>query len=223
MTEATFENRPFLHLRATYGYDLLMRLLGALWFLGLAIFTAFTMTNAINTPTSLLAKSCLVMFYLIFCLLISIRPRAKAQAYGFLPRLAAFVGTYMPWTMVFFAAPTNSALLNLMSSVCVIAGMALAIFTVLHLGKAFSLVPQARMLVRSGPYRWLRHPLYVCEEIAVFGALLQFPSPITALIFATHVGIQVCRIIYEEKLLRETFPEYREYSASTWRLIPFVW
>ena len=186
MSEATFENRPFLHLRATYGYDLVMRLLGALWFLGLAIFTAFTITNAIQTPTSLLAKSCLVMLYLIFCLLISIRPRAKAQAYGFLPRLAAFVGTYMPWTMVFFAAPTNSALLNLMSSVCVIAGMALAIFTVLHLGKAFSLVPQAR-------------------------------------IFATHIGIQVCRIIYEEELLRETFPEYREYSASTWRLIPFVW
>jgi protein-S-isoprenylcysteine O-methyltransferase Ste14 len=223
MSEATFENRPFLHLRATYGYDLVMRLLGALWFLGLAIFTALTMTNANNTPTSLLAKSCLVMFYLIFCLLISIRPRAKAQAYGFLPRLVAFVGTYMPWTMVFFAAHTNSALRNLMSSVCVIAGMALAIFTVLHLGKAFSLVPQARMLVRSGPYRWLRHPLYVCEEIAVFGTLLQCPSPITALIFAAHIGIQVCRIIYEEKLLRESFPEYREYAASTWRLIPFVW
>src|SRR6516165_6489349 len=122
MSEATFENRPFLHLRATDGYDLVMRSLGVLWFLGLAIFTAFTMTNANNTPTSLLAKSCLVMFYLIFCLLISIRPRAKAQAYGFLPRLAAFVGTYLPWTMVFFAALTNSALLNLMSSVCVIAG-----------------------------------------------------------------------------------------------------
>jgi protein-S-isoprenylcysteine O-methyltransferase Ste14 len=222
MSEVTFENRPFLHLRATYGYDLVTRLLGALWFFGLAIVTAFTMTKAI-TPTSLLAKSCLVTFYLIFGLLISIRPRAKAQAYGFLPRLAAFVGTYMPWTMVFFAALTNSTLLNLMSSVCVIAGIALAIFTVLHLGKAFSLVPQARMLVRNGPYRWLRHPLYVCEEIAVFGTLLQSPSPITALIFETHIGIQVCRIIYEEKLLLESFPEYREYSASTWRLIPFVW
>src|SRR6516165_5498027 len=120
MSEATFDNRPF-HLRATYGYDLVMRLLGALWFLGLAIATAFTMTNAM-TATSLVAKSCLIIFYLIFGLLISIRPRAKAQAYGFLPRLAAFVGTYLPWTMVFFAALTNSALLNLMSSVCVIAG-----------------------------------------------------------------------------------------------------
>jgi protein-S-isoprenylcysteine O-methyltransferase Ste14 len=125
--------------------------------------------------------------------------------------------------MVFFAALTNSALLNLISSVCVIAGMALAIFTVLHLGKAFSLVPQARMLVRSGPYRWLRHPLYVCEEIAVFGTLLQFLSPITALMFVTHIGIQVCRIVYEERLLRENLPEFREYAATTWRLIPLVW
>jgi protein-S-isoprenylcysteine O-methyltransferase Ste14 len=197
-----------------------MRLLGALWFLGLAVFTALTIANA--TPTSMLAKSSLVLVYLIFCLLISIRPPAKAQAYGFLPRLAAFIGTYMPWTMVFFAH-TNSALLNLMASVSLITGMALAIFTVVHLGKSFSIVPQARMLVRSGPYRWLRHPLYICEEIAVFGTLLQFLSPITALIFVTHIGVQVCRIVYEERLLRETFPEFRDYAASTWRLIPFVW
>jgi protein-S-isoprenylcysteine O-methyltransferase Ste14 len=198
-----------------------MRSLGALWFLGLAIFTGSTIVNV--TPTSLFAKSSLVLLYLTFCLLISIRPRAKAQAYGFLPRLAAFVGTYMPWAMVFFAAHTNSALLNSMSSVCVIAGVALAIFTVLHLGKSFSLVPQARMLVRTGPYRLIRHPLYACEGIAVFGTLLQFLSPITALIFVVHIWIQICRMLYEEKLLHETFPEYRNYAGSTWRLIPFVW
>jgi protein-S-isoprenylcysteine O-methyltransferase Ste14 len=188
------------------------------------MFTALTgANNATPTHLFLLAKSSLVIFYLIFCLLIFIRGRAKAQAYGFLPRLAAFVGTYMPWTMVFVSAHTNSALLNLMSSVCLIAGMALAIFTVLHLGTAFSIVPQARMLVRAGPYRWLRHPLYICEEIAIVGTLLQFLSPITVLILAAHIGIQICRILYEEKLLRETFPEYRDYAASTWRLIPFVW
>jgi protein-S-isoprenylcysteine O-methyltransferase Ste14 len=221
MSEAVLENRPFHRLRTTYGYDLVMRALGALWFLGLAIFMARTIANA--PPTSMLATSSLVLLYLLFCLLISIRPPAKAQAYGVRPRVAAFVGTYMPWTMVFFAAHITSTLLNLMSSVCLIAGMALAIFTVVHLGKAFSIVPQARMLVRSGPYRWLRHPLYVCEEIAVCGTLLQFLSPITALIFVTHIGIQVCRIVYEERLLRETFPEFRDYAASTWRLIPFVW
>jgi len=54
----------------------------------------------------------------------------------------------------------------------------------------------------------------------VFGILLQVLSPLTALIFVAHVGVQICRILYEEKLLRATLPDYGDIP---WRLIPFVW
>jgi protein-S-isoprenylcysteine O-methyltransferase Ste14 len=102
-------------------------------------------------------------------------------------------------------------------------GTVLAIISVWYLGKAFSLVPQGRKVVRNGPYRWIRHPLYAAEEIAVFGALLQFFSLITVIIFLVHIGVQICRIIYEERLLRQTFPEYNDYVATSWRLLPSVW
>jgi len=38
-----------------------------------------------------------------------------------------------------------------------------------------------------------------------------------------HIGVQVCRILYEEDLLRRNFPEYSSYEASRWRVIPYVW
>jgi len=47
------------------------------------------------------------------------------------------------------------------------------VYAVLHLGKSFSIMPQARRLVIGGPYRFVRHPLYFAEELAVIGVLIQ--------------------------------------------------
>ena len=84
-------------------------------------------------------------------------------------------------------------------------------------------MPQVRRLVLSGPYRYIRHPLYLSEEIALVGVVLQVMSPLTVLILVGHIAVQVSRILYEEKLLDKTLPQYHHYAASTWRLVPFVW
>jgi protein-S-isoprenylcysteine O-methyltransferase Ste14 len=215
--------RPFHRLRASRGYDLAMRTLGALWFLTLAVAVAVPDPHAPTTAPHLAAKACVVAFYIIMCALLLSRPPAKAQADGAAPRVAAFVGTYLPWTMAFLAKPTGSAALNLASAGFVLVGMTLTLVAVMQLGRAFSLVPQARKVVREGPYRWLRHPLYFAEELAVLGTMLQFLSPLTMAIFLAHVTVQICRIHYEEDLLRRTFPEYGAYAAGNWRLLPFVW
>ena len=94
--------------------------------------------------------------------------------------------------------------------------------TIRHLGSAFSLTPQARHVVKSGPYRYIRHPLYLAEEIAVAGVVLQSLSLATVAVLILHIGVQVCRIRYEEDLLGETCPEYST-TAARWRLIPYVW
>jgi protein-S-isoprenylcysteine O-methyltransferase Ste14 len=104
-----------------------------------------------------------------------------------------------------------------------LAGIIMMLVTIRHLGRSFSLVPQARSVVQTGPYRWIKHPLYLAEEIAIVGAVLQFLNPVTVFILVVHIGIQVCRILYEEDLLRRTCPEYASYEASRWRLIPYIW
>ena len=50
------------------------------------------------------------------------------------------------------------------------------IVVIFHLGRSFSIVPQARTLVRTGPYKFVRNPLYLAEEVALLGTLLQFYS-----------------------------------------------
>ncbi|MDA9435462.1 methyltransferase family protein [Bradyrhizobium sp. CCBAU 51627] len=200
-----------------------MQLFGGMWFLLLAVCVAFKISASLGDPwQSLLSRCCLGSFYLMLALLIMTRSPATAQAEGWLPRIAAFAGTYLPWMIGFFGK-SGEALPNLASTACVLVGMIMMLVTIRHLGGAFSLVPQARSVVQTGPYRWIKHPLYLAEEVAVLGVVLQFLTPVTAIVFVLHIAIQVCRIIYEEDLLRRTCPEYSGYEASRWRLIPYVW
>ncbi|WP_246667782.1 methyltransferase family protein [Bradyrhizobium macuxiense] len=171
---------------------------------------------------SLLSSSLVVVFYLLLALMVLTRAPAKAQAGGVLPRVAAFVGSYWPWTITFFPK-TEATLPNLASTFFVLAGLIMMLVTVRHLGRSFSLVPQARSVVQSGPYRWIKHPLYLSEEIVFLGVVLQHLSWMTVALLVLHVGIQVWRIHYEEDVLRRTLPEYSSYEASRWRLIPYVW
>ncbi len=83
-------------------------------------------------------------------------------------------------------------------------------------------MPQARALVRSGPYRLIRHPLYVGEIVAFGGVILTGFTIINLGIFLLLVSIQSYRAIQEEKVLEETIPEYSMYKATTNRFIPGI-
>src|ERR1700745_198913 len=206
-----------------WSYDRMMRLFGGMWFMLLALCVAIKIGASPTDPwPSLLSSYCLASFYTLLALLMQTRSPAKAQADGLLPRIAAFVGTYLPWTITFFGK-TEQALPNLLSTACVLIGMIMTLVTIRHLGRSFSLVPQARSVVQTGPYRWIKHPLYLSEEIAILGVVLQYLTPLTVTVLVLHIGVQVCRILYEEDLLRRNCPEYSSYEASRWRLIPYVW
>src|SRR5437763_15532887 len=104
-------------------YDRTMQLFGGMWFMLLALCVAIKIGASGNDPwPSLLSSFCLATFYLLLALLTMTRSPAKAQADGLLPRIAAFVGSYMPWTIGFFGK-TDQALPNLASTACVLIGM----------------------------------------------------------------------------------------------------
>ena len=206
----------------------LARLFGAAWFGLLAVVTVWGLRLkldagiTVDLAPSLLAGVSGIIFYATISLLILTRPPAKAQSAGLLPKVAALVGTYMPWSIAFFGK-SNDPLLNVISSICLVTGTIMVLVTIRHLGKAFSMVPQARSVVQTGPYRWIRHPLYASEGIAILGVVLQHLSLATVVVFVVQIAIQICRIHYEEGLLRRTLPGYTSYEASRWRLIPCVW
>jgi protein-S-isoprenylcysteine O-methyltransferase Ste14 len=220
-------------LRSAKGYSLAVRVLGGGWFLLLATAVAGptvrhlqVMSLADFSPTGwpkLLSSVLLVLFYVAACWLILLRPSPVARTDGLLPSLVAFAGTYFPWTIVLFTPGEASAGQDIASAVLLLVGTLLMVVVIAHLGRAFSIVPQARTLVRTGPYAFVRNPLYLAEEIALLGSLLQFYSLVTLIMILVHGALQVGRIFYEESLLRRTFPDYESYARSTSRLIPFVW
>jgi hypothetical protein len=126
-------------LSKTSSYDRTMQLFGGMWFMLLALGVAIKIGSSAHDPwPSILSSVCLAVFYVLLALLIITRPPAKAQANGRLPRIAAFVGTYMPWTIAFFGE-TDKALPNLASTACVLIGMIMMLVTIRHLGRSFSI------------------------------------------------------------------------------------
>lgn len=77
-------------------------------------------------------------------------------------------------------------------------------------------------LVTTGPYRFVRHPIYTAVCLFVWAAVLGSPS-IQTFVFATLATIgAVIRVSAEEHFLGQRYPEYRHYSRTTKRMVPFV-
>jgi protein-S-isoprenylcysteine O-methyltransferase Ste14 len=82
---------------------------------------------------------------------------------------------------------------------------------------------ETRQLVTSGPYSFVRHPLYAAEELAMLGLFMQFASIWTVLLLVVQFGFQLRRMHNEELVLIASFPEYDTYRQSTARLIPGIY
>jgi protein-S-isoprenylcysteine O-methyltransferase Ste14 len=78
-------------------------------------------------------------------------------------------------------------------------------------------------LVLQGPYRWIRHPLYLTAAIATLGIAMGYAQPWAALLAVVTFGFQIGRMHNEERVLAATFPEYADYAGRTKRLIPGIY
>ncbi len=81
--------------------------------------------------------------------------------------------------------------------------------------------PTAGGLVTTGPYRYVRHPLYASIALFAAAGALARPGPGSFFLLLVFAGIAL-RVVAEEELVTEKYPEYREYARRTRRLVPFV-
>lgn len=169
---------------------------------------------------TVLARMCQWMFIALFAILPIFRLRPIAKSNGIFPRLAPLAAIVLsPMFLFLERAPANLACNFISVAASLIAG-AMAVVTLTFLGRSFSIMPEARHLVTDGPYKIVRHPLYLCEILIVFAMFMQYRSVGAATLFILITVVEVARAIYEEAVLAHTFPDFEAYRRRTSFLIP---
>ena len=100
------------------------------------------------------------------------------------------------------------------------AGEAFAVASMLSLGRSFSIFSEVRELVTSGLYRFVRHPLYLGEMVAVWGYVIAWPAPWAIAAALAFTALQSWRARVEEGRLAAYHPAYAEYRMRAGFLWP---
>lgn len=228
--------RVWRELPASAIYEWVAHRAVALWFLLLAITLAIGLVDGARglDPVAggishaeiadLLSRFFTMAFFVTAAWLSLVRSRPVAKARGLLPRATALAAVTLLFVLPLLPRldPAPTSLLFLSAGLAFI-GNALALVVLNRLGRSFSVMSEARRLVTGGPYRIVRHPLYLTEEIAILGIFLPYWSWQALLLFLTHLAVQLLRLRNEERVLREAFADYADYARRTACLIPGIW
>jgi protein-S-isoprenylcysteine O-methyltransferase Ste14 len=174
------------------------------------LLAAFLRTGGIENLLLMLSEGLVVLFFLIRrrTTVISRNPGEWMLALGatLTPLLVAPGGA----VTVF---PQGAATVILM-------GMLVQLHAKLVLGRSVGLVPAHRGLKLSGPYRFLRHPMYAGYLLTHIGFLALNLTWWNAAVYSLAVTLLVPRLLLEERFLARD-PAYRDYSRQVRsRLIP---
>lgn len=108
-----------------------------------------------------------------------------------------------------------------------VSGILLGIWAILAMQPAnVSVLPEVRpqtRLVRRGPYRLIRHPMYTALLLFSGALLLNAFSLWRLLLWLALLTVLILKLTYEERQLLERFPDYAAYRQRSARLLPFIY
>jgi protein-S-isoprenylcysteine O-methyltransferase Ste14 len=168
-------------------------------------------------------------WYVDLCLLLSeatamifvvTHRRTKTASLNVGDWVVTLVGTALPTLVIPSYAP-NILPMGLCAVLMAI-GFMLQISGKLTLRRSFGLTPANRGVKTSGPYHYLRHPIYAGYVLTQLAFLGVHPNLWNLAIYAAAFAAQCFRIRAEERLLSAD-PAYRSFMQTTrWRLLPFI-
>jgi protein-S-isoprenylcysteine O-methyltransferase Ste14 len=163
--------------------------------------------------TIVVSESLVVLFILI-------RRAAKTVSLRPSDWLLAFGATAGPLCVA--PGGAEPLLPNITCGLIIIAGVLLQIYAKLTLRRSFGIIAANRGVTTAGPYRLVRHPMYVAYMISWAGFFLASPTLWNAAIYGFAFICQIARLMAEERLLNED-AAYRSFAAVVpYRLLPGV-
>lgn len=107
-----------------------------------------------------------------------------------------------------------------------VAGLGFSVWARVHLGRNWSgavTVKQGHELIRSGPYHYVRHPIYTGILTAVTATAICAGTLRAVLGLAVIAAALIVKLRAEERVMRATFPgQYEKYCEEVPALIPFT-
>jgi protein-S-isoprenylcysteine O-methyltransferase Ste14 len=176
------------------------------------------------TPTFTITDWIYVLQHLIVLGIAITRPPAKMRDYSVGSSIAVGVAYVYPYAQVIdlrwspgqVASPTTGLVLVMLAA-------GLSLVSLLTMGRLFGVRPALRGLVTNGPYRFLRHPMYLSYVLADIGYNLQEWNSVTLLLVLIGWASLVYRIRAEERVLSQ-HAEWPAYAALVrYRLVPGIW
>lgn len=157
--------------------------------------------------------------FIVLAIAFGIRREPIDRSRGFVEIVIPLIGSALPFGLLFTQPSVwiveSDVLLN-----AVFFWMTLATgftaWSMWVLRRSFSITVEARELVTSGPYQWVRHPVYLGEILAAAAVVVWRWSLVNAGLFILFVAIQMLRARREENKLTRAFAEYRGFAGKSW-------
>jgi protein-S-isoprenylcysteine O-methyltransferase Ste14 len=176
------------------------------------------------TPTFTITDWIYVLQHFIVLGIALTRPQPKLRDYSIASSMAVVVAYAYPYAQVIYLrwSPGHAAS-PAAGLVLVTLAAALSLVSLLTMGKRFGVRPALRGLVTSGPYGFVRHPMYLSYIVADIGYNLQEWNFVTLLLVLVGWMSLVYRIHAEERVLSQhaEWPAYMILVRH--RLFPGIW
>jgi protein-S-isoprenylcysteine O-methyltransferase Ste14 len=117
-------------------------------------------------------------------------------------------------------APGMEGPLMIAGAIFIMAGPIISLWGILYLRRSFGVFIAVRPVVLNGPYRWVRHPMYLGWGCVCLGVAIANFSAAYFLLTAIHVALLCYRAWLEEAEIAAHSVEYRNYMGTTGFILP---
>lgn len=127
-----------------------------------------------------------------------LKRNAATEKAAFISSIMAYVSSAIP--LFYFGAIGTSNALVLGADLLSIIGFLMVAFATLELGTSIGIAPANRGLVRSGIYRYVKHPMYMGYVISEAGLVLL--NPLNAVLVVISISFYIFRAKAENRILK---------------------
>jgi protein-S-isoprenylcysteine O-methyltransferase Ste14 len=176
------------------------------------------------TPTFTGTDWIYVLQHLIVLGIALTRPRPKVRDYSIASSIAVGVAYLYPYAQVIYLRCSAGYVASPSAGLVLVTFAAgLSLVSLLTMGRLFGVRPALRGLATSGPYKFVRHPMYLSYVLADIGYNLQEWNSVTLLLVVVGWLSLIYRIHAEERLLSQHagWPGY--VALVRYRLFPGLW